>query len=319
MPKGRPPSSSKSARERKGLVGLGERSPPERLEHHREVVLRPLERLTQRLARQVGQVVVHLHRLYSDGESQDAVCDDRALDLAGTAEDAGGPAVPPSVPPGLRRRVPDKVPAPGQPGQLEDRLLRPRQQDLVRRRLRADGLPRVEPPDGLDRAGAHRLQQQPRRAQRGTRRLGPRRAPRGTAGSDADASRERPGVVRRTCSVRTAACTWRRSTRPSSPRSCGRSGRAHRGRRSRTSRRTPLANVNGRRIRPGVSVSISSAASPRCRLSGVPVRTRTRSRVAQMSVAGPHLLAVDDDLVAFEHPRVRRAARSLPASGSENA
>ena len=44
---------------------------------------------------------------------------------------------------------------------------------------------------------------------------------------------------------------------------------------------TPLANVNGRRVRPGASVSTNSAASPRCRLSGGPVRTRTRSRVAR--------------------------------------
>ena len=206
------------------------------------------------------------------------------------------------VPPGLTRCVPDEVLAPGQPGQLEDRLLRPRQQDLVGRRLRADASP-LRPTGG--RSGwCGRVPSAPaatRPAARELRRLARAVLLAGIAGSEADAGRGRPGAVRRTCFVRTGACTWRRSTHRSLHRSCGRSGRARRGRRSRTSPGTPLANVNGRRVRPGVSVSTSSAASPRCRLSGVPVRTRTKQSCRTMTVAGPHLLAVDDDPVAFEH------------------
>ena len=69
----------------------------------------------------------------------------------------------------------------------------------------------------------------------------------------------------------------------------------------------PFAKRSGLRDMPGLSVSIRSAARPRCRLSGVPVRTRVSTRSRQVPVAGPHLLPVHDDDVAVDRgPRPQR-------------
>ena len=79
----------------------------------------------------------------------------------------------------------------------------------------------------------------------------------------------------------------------------------------------PLASLIGRTVTPGMSTSTRIIDRPRCRLSGVPVRTSMTMRVAVsarlVQILCPEMTYSSPSLVA----RQRSAARSLPASDSE--
>ena len=76
---------------------------------------------------------------------------------------------------------------------------------------------------------------------------------------------------------------------------------------------------SGRTVMPGVSMSTKNAVMASwLGVSASPVRVSRTHRVRVLGEAGPHLLAVDDPLIAaFCTARVVSDARSLPEPGSE--
>ena len=84
----------------------------------------------------------------------------------------------------------------------------------------------------------------------------------------------------------------------------------------------PLACRIGRTSTPGEERSIAIMVRPRCRSSGVPVRTSARHQSRPLRPAGPDLGAVDDEVVAVAAPpgcaatrgRSRPRARRSPAT-----